>query len=378
MADHSNPSRNILIVGALLGLAAAGLGVYTMTSAETKAVDSHVRGAKTPAAELTAEAEQSLASVRQVRTLADVAPEGAMANGKPRVIPFFFSAELWEVPPQDGGKTYNVVDIYDPTVEAIHKGIPNAWFLQHGLIDALSVSDGDAQDSDKDGFSNREEYEAGTNPMQVSSLPPLVQVEAGKPVKLEVVDVHRSHATITVDSMFASDPDPTSVNIKVFHKVEDQRPVVKCTLEKGKSFGIDEKGNPGRFTIVGFEKKTFTDSTGAGFPENVLHVRDNEALTPDGKEFIVRAGRPRATDKDRGTPNEKGHTVNDVSATLRVTAGPMAGQAGGTFRVPLHGSFKIPGDEKINCLLESVDANGNVNIRPEGAQSPINIPRAAK
>ncbi len=378
MADNSNASRNILIVGVLLGLAAGGMGGYMMTSAQPKQVGTHVGGESSQVAELTAEADATMASVKRDRTLKDVAPEGAVVNGKPRVMPFFYATELWQIPPQKGGTTYNVVDIYDPAVESIHAGIPNDWFLQHGLLEALSLSDGATQDSDGDGFSNREEFDAQTNPADAASLPSLVQAESGKPAKLEVVKIERANAVITVDSMFATDPAPAEVGIKVFAKVEDRQPVMKATLRKGDSFGLGGKDDAKRFTIVAFEKKSFADSMGGTQAENVIRVRDNVALAAADKEFIVRAGRPRLNDKDRGTPNEKGRTINDVAAHIRVTAGPRAGQPEGTVRVPLHATFKVPGDEKISCRLESIDANGSANILPEGAQSPVNIPGATE
>ncbi len=378
MANDSNSSRNILIVGALLGLAAAGMGGYMMTSAEPKQVGTRIGGESSQAAALTAEADRIQADIKRDRTLADVAPEGAVANGKPRVMPFFFATELWQVPPHKGGTMYDVVDIYDPTVEPIHAGIPNGWFLQHGLLEPLSLSDGDQQDSDGDGFSNREEFDAQTNPADSASLPPLVQTQAGKPVKLEVVAIERANAVITVDSMFATDSAPTEAGIKIYAKVEDRQPLVKATLKKGDSFGLGGNGNAKRFTIVAFEKKEFADSMGGSQSENVIRVRDNDALAEADKEFIVRAGRPRLNDRDRGTPNEKGRSINDVAARIRVTAGPMAGQPAGTLRVPLHASFKVPGNETVSCRLESVDANGSANILPDGAQSPVNIPGAAE
>ncbi len=378
MADNSNASRNILIVGALFGLAAAGMGGYMMSTAQPKQVGTRVGGESSQVAELTAAADKAMADIKRDRTLADVAPDGVTAHGKPRIMPFFFATELWQIPPQAGGTTYNVVDIYNPTVEPIHAGIPNTWFLQYGLLEPLSLSGGDKLDSDGDGFTNREEFDAQTNPAEATSLPPLVQVEAGKPVKLEVVKVENANAIITVDSMFATDPAPAEAGVKVFAKVEDRQPLVKGSFKKGDSFGLGGKDDGKRFTIIAFEKQTFADSMGGSQTENIIRVRDNAALTDAGKEFVIRAGRPRANDKDRGTPNEKGHAIKDTAAHIRVTAGPMAGQAGGTVRVPLNASFKVPGDEKITCYLESIDSNGSANIRPEGAQSPVNIPAVAQ
>ncbi len=376
MADQSNPERNILITGAVLGLAAAALGGYTMMSSAPKVVRAGVEGSVS-VEKLVAPAEEASAVTTRDRELKEVAPEGALVNGQPRIMPAFFPTELWQIPPRDGGKTYNVVDIYDAGSAAIHPTIPNIWFLDNGLVDALSRADGETMDSDGDGFSNLEEYAAQTKPSDASSLPPLVQAKAGAAVKLEVVGVERANAVITVDSMLALDPNPTQAGLKIFKRVEDQKPVHKADVAVGSSFGLDPKDDGKRFTVVGFERKSFTNNMGSASEETVLRVRDNAALG-DEKEFTIRAGRPRANDRDRGTPNEKGHAINDIAALIRVTAGPMAGKPEGTVRVPLHGSFKVPGDEKISCTLESVDANGSANIRPEGAQSPVNIPAVAQ
>ncbi len=374
MADQSRNERNILIVGVVLGLAAAALGGYTMSSSKALDVDTQLSG-KSDGDSLTAEAEETRATLQRDRGIADVAPEGATVNGKPRVMPFFFSTELWQIPPQNGGTLYNVVDIYDPTVPELHEGIPNTWFLKYGLVDALSASNGADLDSDGDGFTNREEFADKTDPSKADSLPPLVQATAGKPVKLEVVKVEKAKAIITVDSMFAS--DPSTISLKIFKRIDDQKPILKKEVKVGETFGLGEKANAKRFTVLGVDKKSFTGSGGTA-EENVLRVRDNEAIAPADKEFTIRAGRPRANDKDRGTPSEKGHAINDVAAQIRVTAGPMAGKPEGTVRVPLYGSFKVPGDAKVTCTLQSIDANGNANILPEGAQSPVNIPAAAK
>ena len=51
-------------------------------------------------------------------------------------------------------------------------------------------------------------------------------------------------------------------------------------------------------------------------------------------------------------------------------------------KVQLYSSFDIPGGnssgEKMSATLETVDASGSVNIRLNGAESPINVPVASK
>ena len=97
MADQSNPGRNALIVGIVLGLAAGGLGAYTMVSNKVTAPATDLDGAGTKAAALTAQAEQAKSEKERSRKIVDVAPEGAVVNNKPRFTPIFFSPELWQV-----------------------------------------------------------------------------------------------------------------------------------------------------------------------------------------------------------------------------------------------------------------------------------------
>ena len=381
MADQSNPGRNALIVGIVLGLAAGGLGAYTMVSNKVTVPATDLDAAGTKAAALTAHAEQAKSDKERSRKIVDVAPEGAVVNNKPRFTPIFFSPELWQVS-IDSKKMTTVIDIYDPKAESLHNGVPNAWFISNNIADALGRADGLTLDSDGDGFSNLEEFSAETSPSDPNSLPPLI--EAGKPNhKLEVVSTSEDKAVIEVESMLAYEANPTETSITIHaDRSGSKRIGKKIKVKPGDSFGLGgPKSDPKRFTVVGFEKMSYTDSVGNKAEESALRVRDNQTLTGE-KEFIIRPGltrvRPGAKNNDIGTPNVKGRDINDASATLRVTAGPKAGKPEGTFTVMLKDSFKVPGDEKISCTLESIDAQGTVNVRPEGAESPVIVPKAAK
>jgi hypothetical protein len=63
-----------------------------------------------------------------------------------------------------------LVDIFDSDTE-LYPGIPNTWILEHKL-DFTDSRLGEA-DADNDGFTNLEEFHAGTNPTLASSKPPL-------------------------------------------------------------------------------------------------------------------------------------------------------------------------------------------------------------
>lgn len=372
MADHSQSARNILIVGVVLGLAAGGLGAYSMVSGKIDRPATELNAPPAKEDALVAASGELMKALARNHSLADVAPEGVVVNGKPRFTPIFYSPDLWQVAIDEQKKNI-VMDVLDPSSPNIHGDVPNAWFVANGLLDDLGKSDALTLDSDGDGFTNFEEFSARTNPSDSASFPPLVA--AGRTPKLEVTKVLRDSFIIQVDSNLATDPNPVAVTVKLFRTYNDTRPFeTKKGLKAGDPFGVGKDDS--RFTVVGFVRETYSDSTGASNEESAVKLRDNVTIAGE-KEFVVRAGSIRSGVKDRGTRNEKGHRINDSAAELRVTAGPAAGKPNGTVTVAEGGEFKVPGAEDIVCKLETIDDSGSVNILPPGAQSPVNVPRAA-
>lgn len=377
MAEQSNPGLKALVAGAVLGVASAALGGYTMFGGSVIEAETNVHPSK-GGQSLTAEAEQVRENIKRDRTVADTAPEGAMVNGAPRLAPLFFSTELWQITLDDQKKN-TVVDIYDPAAPNIHGDIPNTWFIANNIAGALGRSDGKVLDSDEDGFSNEEEFMAQTCPSAANSYPDLVQASGSTP-KLEVVKVDVARAIITTDNMFAdASQKPSSVNIRIFDKQTSMTPVHKTTLKPGQSFDLTKEGKSGRFTVVRFDTKEFADFGGNMVKENVVVIRDNVTAS-ENKEFVIRAGKTPAKHKDLDTPNEKGRRISDTTVTLRVTAGSKVGKPEGTVNVQLYGSFLVPGGKAdgspLKAAVESVDGNGSVNIKLEGAESPVNVPKA--
>lgn len=374
MAEQSNPGVKALVTGAILGLAAAGLAVYTYMD---KVVEPETNiSASKGGDSLTAEADRVKESLKRDRTVADVAPEGAKVNGQPRLAPLFFSTELWQIT-LDAEKKNTVVDIYDPAAPSIHGDIPNTWFISNNIADALGRSDGKVLDNDEDGFTNEEEYIAKTCPSAANSYPDLVQASGSSP-KLEVVKTQVTRATLTVDNAFGmSTTTPESANIRIFDKQTDvMHRAKRDNLKPGSTFDLDDQ-KLGRFTVVRFDKAEFSSFSGM-VKENVVVIRDNLTAS-EKKEFVIRAGSKSAQgSKDYGTPNEKGLRISDTTVTLRVTAGSKKGE---TVSVQPNASFIIPGGKadgsELKAVLESIDASGEVNIKLEGAESPVKVRKAS-
>lgn len=376
MADQSNPGIKALATGAILGLAAAGFAGYTYMDKVVEP-ETNISASKADSS-LTAQADAVKESLKRDRTVADTAPEGAKVNGQPRLAPLFFSTELWQITLEDEQKN-TVVDIYDPAAPSIHGDIPNTWFISNNIADALGRSDGKVLDSDEDGFTNEEEFAAGTCPSAANSYPDLVQTTGTAP-KLEVVKVNVARATIAVDNLFGmASATPESVNIRIFNKHTDTTPAWKGDVKPGATFDLPGE-KVGRFTVVRFDKAEFSSFSGM-VKENVVVVRDNVTSSPN-KEFTIRAGSKTAsTSKDYGTPNEKGRRISDTTVTLRVTAGSAVNKPEGEISTQPFASFVIPGGKadgsELRATLESIDDNGTVNIKLDGAESPINVPKAS-
>ena len=64
------------------------------------------------------------------------------------------------------------VDLLDEPSTPVHPGIPNLWWLENRLDPGFA--DSPNRDPDADGFTNREEFDAKTDPNQSKSIPELI------------------------------------------------------------------------------------------------------------------------------------------------------------------------------------------------------------
>lgn len=369
MAGQTDFGKGALITGIVLGVAAGAFGVYNMTTSKVDRPQTRLNvEASSAEMQLVQVAEAAVREGKKDVTIKDVAPEGATIDGKPRYAPIFLSPELWQVN-DDAKKDTTVIDIYDPSSPDVHPGVPNHWFTANGLREALTSRSGLTMDSDGDGFSNKEEYDAKTNPSDAADMPSLVQ--SGKEPKLQVVGSPETKlAVIAVDSSLAYASEPTEAAVRIYAAPGSTKTLSRFDkLTPGSTFKLRDDDVDKRFEVVGFEKTAYGSAS-----EFALRLKDN-AVPARPKEIVVRAGSPSRS-KDNSEAARKGYVVEDVYVTLRVTAGPdKDNKEKGTFRVLVGADFEVPGSKGITCELKSVNSDGSVSIQPAGYESAITVPK---
>jgi len=149
------------------------------------------------------------------------------------------------------------------TKDSDFDGMPDEWENRYGL--GINIDDA-AQDADSDGFSNLEEFNAGTNPKDETSAPPAVTklrlIKAGR-IPLPLVFGGAQQLTKT-DTLFMVKNKSTKRDIYV--RIGD--------MVEG-------------YKITGYEKKTVKVNRGTYETEEDVSVLK---ISKDGKEFSLALG----------------------------------------------------------------------------------------
>lgn len=348
MADPSNTARNFILTGLLLGVGAAGAGVYIMNNAELPDLQTSIRGSsEAKIFESLTKAPIALTQAAKAeRLLADVAPQGAIIprvsaeNGsEPRYTPLFFAPKLWSVTSARGGREMR--DLMSPKSKDLHESVKNTEFFKYGIESIIGRADALDLDSDGDGFTNREEFASKTNPNDKASMPPFLL--DGRVKLLWKKRSDPKHAISLGPNYSFNDEIVLNVyNVQGANATRYDKWELK---EDGETFGFgrtDEQGAlaKNRFKLVGRGK-----DDGGKF----LEIEDTYAIAEADKRFKLYPGEKKRRD------------VQDVTVTFLLTAGPEKGND--VKDVRLGSSFAVPGFPGVTCTLtKATDKNTIITI----------------
>lgn len=366
MAQQTDLGKGVLISGIVAGVLAIGLTFILPDAPEKEKLNfgagstDHITAQVATGKKITGEIglakngkkidQMAKHAVKDASPATKVKSQHQAAEKQLRVSPLFETPELWQVAIPAEKKNV-VADIYAEGAPQIHEGISNSWFKKYGLDEAMCVSNGATLDSDDDGFSNKEEEQNGTSPIDKTSAPAL---HGSNYVKLATVSKTESSAYVQLDSNELEYVDTAEfVTIKVFAKKGDSQPIKALTKEvkEGESFGVSE-AEPNRYKLV----KIKTGSEGGITAVDTANPKKGEE-----KGFFI----------GHGKKNRK--KVADTKITLKTTAGAKKGES---FEVLLGATFSLPGEESTKCRVVNTNDDGSSQIVIEGNQSEVTAPKA--
>lgn len=325
----------VLVVALLIALALGFLAFSKMGKIEEDFVEPAPMNRPAPA--LPGEGKMDEASKQLVTTVS--LPPATVEGGR-KVdtfigIPWFLK--------QDETTT---VDLGNPDEPPVHEGIPNQWWLEHGINPGFA--DSPQRDADNDGFTNREEYEAETDPTLASSHPPLID-------KLRVDQL--------IDNKFRLDfsGQDFAGGYKLKFYTNENGALREQTMDRfipagegDASIFFAEPPAQFRFRLKAVEERQVeNERTGVQTNENFAVVEDLKPnLKAAGTTYEIPYSGP-------------GLVFSDYKAVLYLNA---IGQADETFEVPVNTRFALPHDPDAAdkpFLFKEVSNVGDVIIEWE-------------
>lgn len=317
-----NFEKIALGVGGVAALAFATLG-FLRTSAVSNDFSSTVTagGGKevaVPEAEATARAVSSLTSNRNI----------VQASQDGRDVDLFVGIPLF------ADKNNPNVPVDPVQGRPVHPPIPNSWWIETGAD--MTYSNSPHRDDDGDGFTNLEEFEAKTHPMDPKSIPPLIH-------KLAYVRDESTKWYVLFGLESQNKWSPRFLGFTPDGKKLENRVPATAMLEVGDTF-FKDGAMANRFRFTGLEEREVTsERTNLAQRVRIALYEDLKA-NKRGEKYESQAGLPEAELESKA--------YHDRIAVFDLQA---IGYEGQEFKVEERVRFALPPDaEEKNCLLKKV------------------------
>ena len=250
---------------------------------------------------------------------------------------------------KDGG---DPIDLLEEGGTEIHEGIPNKWWHDYGIDPGFA--DSPERDEDVDGFSNREEYDGGTDPTDDTDFPSLID-------KLELVKLEKRPYAITYSSD-AADSYQFRYEDRYTGSTRLERTDYIPAGDPQRSVFFTEGPATLRFRLLEVvDREIKSERTGVTSTVKIAIIEDLHPNKQGEKFEVPRGSRSRVI-------------RTDYTAILMLNA---AGGEGIEFKVEENNSFALPFDENAAekpYTFAGVNEAGEVVIKIEGSDEPHVLP----
>ena len=220
--------------------------------------------------------------------------------------------------------------------DPVHAGIPNTWWMEHDLDPGYANAPD--RDPDDDGFANREEFEAETDPNDVKDYPePVTKL---KTVEVKTTQVHLKPRDAGGDgkrSLFSLE-DPRG------YKRNRTKPEPPITI--GDTIMFTKPYMQKRFKFVGLDRRRNAN----GVTDVIWIIED---LLPNKK------GTQYRFDKRGDLDGHPGRSLGIMDSVVQLVLEALD-EGGKPFEIEENTYFSLPYDEEAKqkpYLLKSIDLN---------------------
>lgn len=350
-----NSDKIILAVCVLVAIGLAYLGYSKSGDVEAEFAFSGKSGGKN---DVTIEGADKL---RQ--TLATVAIPILVEQGKinDRPVDIFVGVPLFAKKPVGDEKVAKPVD---PVLDApIHAPIPNIWWLENRINPGYA--DSPDRDEDLDGFTNREEFDAKSDPTDPKSFPALIH-------KLQFA----KYESVGYFLWFSSAIGPQKYQFKIAElppafeaaSIPQQEEYLGSTMPKfnrtkdfiGSGVNIFDEGlGKGRYLLKSVTEKEVTNpSTNLTFKNDFALIED---LAANKKEEFVIPKMPKSKERP-------GTVRYDRTAVLILNA---AGEQGKEFKVKENTPFSLPSSKEDQAYLLKTVTSLSITVEYKDAAGQV-------